>query len=123
MAHFDELQTLWQTQPSPATPAFDPAALAGAFRRFGRRQNIINLAKSALVVWAIDRCYIAYHDRPLMALTSGGLLLFAVVALIAEWRIQRSIARLNFTAPSNDFVRAAIVQLQGQRNPFHTPPF
>src|SRR5882672_2367011 len=103
MAQFDELQTLWQAQPSPATPAFDPAALAGAFRRFSRRQDIINLAKSALVVYAVVRCFTAFRDRPLMLLAFGGLLFFAVVALIAEWRIHRGIARLTFTAPSTDF--------------------
>src|SRR5438105_918328 len=123
MAQFEELQTLWQTQPSAATPPFDPTALSGAFRRFGRRQDIINLAKSALVVWAVVRCYIAFHDRPMMAIACVGLLLFAVVALIAEWRIQRGIARLNFTAPSIDFVRAAIARLHAQRNPYHTPAY
>src|SRR5437868_2045103 len=100
MAQFDELQTLWQTQPAAATQPFDPTALSGAFRRFGRRQDLINLAKFALVIWATDRCFIAFRDRPIMALASGGLLFFAAVALIAEWRIQRGIARLNFTAPS-----------------------
>src|SRR3954467_5027165 len=123
MAQFDELQTLWQTQPSTTTPPFDPAALSGAFRRFGRRQDIINLAKFALVIWATDQCYTAFRNRPLLALASGGLLLFAVVALIAEWRIQRGIARLNFTTPSTDFVRTAIARLHAQRNPYHTPVY
>jgi hypothetical protein len=123
MAQFDELQTLWQTQPSPAIPAFDGAALAGAFRRYGRRQDIINIAKFALVIFAVVRCYTAFHDRLPIALAFGGLLFFAVVAIIAEWRIQRGIARLNFSAPSVDFVRASIARLQAQRNPYHTTAY
>ena len=120
MAQFDELQTLWQTQPSAATPPFDPAPLSGAFRRFGRRQDIINVAKFAIVIWAVVRCFTAFRDRPLTSVALGGILLSAAVALVAEWRIQRGIARLNFTAPSIDFVRAAVARLHAQRNPYHT---
>ena len=123
MARFDELQTLWQTQPSPAMPAFDPAALAGAFRRFGRRQDVINMAKSALLAVVLVHSAVRLRDRPLVLLSTIGILSFCAVALIAEWRIQRRIARLNFSAASVDFVRVTIAHLKAQRNPYHTPAY
>jgi len=120
MAQFEELQTLWQTQPSP--PA-TPAALAGAFRRYGRRQDIINIAKSVMIVGALINTVVRFHNRPPMLLATIGILSICAVALIAEWRIQRRIARLNFSAASIDFVRATIAHLKAQRNPYHTPAY
>ena len=53
--------------------------------------------------------YVVAHDETL--------------ALIAEWRNQRAIARMNFAAPSMDFVRGAIARLYALRNPFNTREF
>src|SRR4051794_35742991 len=107
MAQFDELQTLWQTQSAPPAPPVDPAALAGAFRRYGRKQDTINILKSILVGGAIVQSVVAYRREPLMLGATLVILVCAAIALVAEWRIQRSIAQLNFSAPSVDFVRGA----------------
>lgn len=120
MAPFDELQTLWQSQPAPATPAINPAAIASAFRRYGRRQDIINGAKVVLIAVAFVITINATRNRPASLFASTLILATATLALIAEWRNQRAIARLDFSAPSVDFVRHAIARLQAQRNPFHS---
>jgi hypothetical protein len=123
MAPFDELQALWQSQAAVAARAFDPTALATEFRRFGRRQDIINASKSVLVVFAFVQTVEMFPSRPLAGISLMLILCTATLALIVEWRIQRSIARLNFTAPSLDFVRGSIARLQAQRNPYHTPAY
>jgi hypothetical protein len=120
MAPFDELQVLWQNQPAPAARLFDPADITNAFRKFGRRQDMINIAKSVLIFGALVHAAVVLRDRPLMLLSSTLVLLTAALALAAEWRIQRGIARLDFSAPSLHFVRGAILRLQAQRNPYHT---
>src|SRR6266566_6178855 len=98
MARFDELQTLWQTQPSAATSAFDAATLTGAFRRYGRRQDLINIAKSVLLAAVLVNAAVRLQHRPLMLAATIGILSICAMALIVEWRIQRRIARLNFSA-------------------------
>ena len=123
MAQFDELQVLWQNQPEAGPAHFDAAAAAGAFRRYGRRQDTINIAKSiALTVVTIYSAASMRH-RPLFLFAVSLILFSAVLALIAEWRNQRAIASFDFSAPSVSFVRGAIVRLQKQRNPFHTREF
>jgi hypothetical protein len=122
MAPFDELQTLWQSQ-NPPPPAVNPAALAGAFRRLGRKHDLINIAKALLLAAALVNTVIGVSHRPLVLLTIVGILSFGVIALVVEWRIQRGIARLNFSACSVDFVRDAIARMQAQRNPYHTPAY
>lgn len=120
MAPIEELQLLWQNQVTSMPRAFDARPLSAAFRKYGRRQDIINIAKSVLIVGTLVSSGIAYRHRPLMLLSSTLLLLTAGLAVLAEWRIQRGIARLDFSAASLDFVRESIIHLQSQRNPFHT---
>jgi hypothetical protein len=122
MAPFDELQTLWQSQ--PARPAqVDPAVLAGEFRRYGRRQDIVNTVKAALLAGVLVNVVVTMRHRPLVLFALLSILAAAVLALAAEWRNQRAIGALDLSAPSVDFVRAAIARLQRQRNPFHTREF
>src|SRR4051794_10464028 len=120
MAPFDELQVLWQSQPVKTLPRFDAAAAAGAFRRYGRRQDIINSAKVILLVVAIAQATLFGRNRPVVLFAVSLMLLFGFMALLAEWRQQRAIAAFDFSAPSVAFVRAAIARLQAQRNPLHS---
>jgi hypothetical protein len=120
MARFEELQELWQSQPAPLVSGQEAASLAGAFARYGRRQDLINLAKVAILAWQLvylfDRLW--NHSLALLGalLTDAALVCF----LVYEWRGQRAIARLNFAASSRDFLKSAIARLNAQRDPFHT---
>ena len=105
MAPIEELQLLWQSQATPTVRAFDARSLSVAFRKIGRRQDIINIAKSVLIAGTLVSSGITYRHRPLMLLSTTLLLLTAGLAILAEWRIQRGIARLDFSAASLDFVR------------------
>jgi hypothetical protein len=122
MAPFDELQVLWQNQPEGAA-RFDAAAAAGAFRNYGRRQDIINIAKSIALAVVTVYSVGSMRHRPLFLFAISLILFSAVLALITEWRNQRAIASFDFSAPSVAFVRGAIARLQQQRNPFHTREF
>jgi hypothetical protein len=119
MAPFDELQALWQSQNPPVAPA----AVAGAFRRYGRRRDLINIFKVVLIGFVLVRAILHLKQDPLEMAAILLILATAVIAIAAEWRIQRRIARLDFSAPSIDFVRGAIAHLQSQRNPYHTPAY
>jgi hypothetical protein len=120
MAPFEELQALWQSQPAQMLARFDAAAAANAFRRYGRRQDIINTAKTVLLAAAIVDALVFSRHRPVVLFAVCLMLLCGFVALVAEWRTQRAIAAFDFSAPSVAFVRAAIARLQAQRNPLHT---
>ncbi len=123
MAPFDELQALWQSQsPRPAARP-DPALLAGEFRRYGRRQDIINTFKAVLIAGVLVQAVVTMRHRPALLFALTLMLCCGVLALVAEWRNQRAIARLEFSAPSVEFVRAAIARLHAQRNPLHTREF
>jgi hypothetical protein len=147
MANFDELQTLWQSQaslplrlPASALPGgvrqarqhldtFDvwveiqPSTLSGALRRLGRKQDIINIVKALLIVFAFVNTLVNAAGRPVVFMVSMAILFVAAVGVFIEWRIQRGIARLDFSACSVDFVRNAIARMQAQRNPYHTPAY
>ena len=120
MAPFDELQVLWQSQPVQTPPRFDAAAAANAFRRYGRRQDIINTAKVILLLGAIVDGIVFGRHRPVVLFAISLMLLCGFLALLMEWRNQRAIASFDFSAPSVAFVRAAIARLRAQRNPLHT---
>src|SRR5262245_26586444 len=119
MAPFDELQTLWQSQNPPVAPA----AVAGAFRRYGRRRDLINIAKVLMIAFVIVRILLRLRQEPLEMAAILLVLATAAIATAAEWRIQRRIARLDFSTPSIDFVRGTIAHLKAQRNPYHTPAY
>jgi hypothetical protein len=123
MAPFEELQVLWQSQPEASARHFDAAAAAGAFRRYGRRQDAINIAKSIALVGVTVYSVTSMRHRPMFLFATTLILFSAVLALIAEWRNQRAIASFDFSAPSIAFARGAIARLQKQRNPFHTREF
>jgi hypothetical protein len=120
MVQFEELQALWQGQPPVAARAVDAAALAGAFRRYGRRQDIINTAKSVLLTAVLVQSVVFLRHRPMMMFGITLILFCGVLALIAEWRNQRAIARVDFSAPSVEFVRRTAARVAAQRNPFLT---
>jgi len=123
MAPFEELQTLWQSQNAPAMSRFDAAAAANAFRRYGRRQDLINTGKSVLLALAFVQAVVTYGRHPLMTFVTALMVCAGVLALVTEWRTQRAIANFNFAAPSVAFVRSTLTKLQRQRNPLHTREF
>lgn len=123
MAPFDELQVLWQSQSTPLPPRFDAAAVTNEFRRYGRRQDIINIFKSILLAGALIQVLSVARHRPLFLFAFSVILFSGVLALIAEWRNQRAIASFDFTAPSIPFVRDTLARLHQQRNPLRTREF
>lgn len=123
MAAFEELQSLWQSQDGRAAPRFDAAAAASAFRRYGRRQDIINTVKAVLLSAAMVQVVLVGRHRPLFLFAFSMIVFSGVLALITEWRNQRAIAAFDFSAPSVAFVRGTIARLRQQRNPFHTREF
>jgi hypothetical protein len=123
MAQFEQLQQLWQRQPRRAVPPTDAVALSRAFRRYGRRHDLINVGKVILIAGQLIFLLAQLRHRPL-ALFGGCLADFSgILFMIADWRTQRAIARLNFAAPSVEFLRSAIARLQAQRNPFRRREF
>jgi len=123
MAPFEELQYLWQSQTALTPPRADGAALAEAFRRYGRRQDIFNIVRVALLAAVFANAVVSTWRRPLVLFAVTLVVLCGALALIAQWRKQRAIARLEFSAASVEFVRDAIARLNAQRNPFHTREF
>ena len=123
MAEFEELQQLWQQQPPRALPARDASALRSAFRRYGRRNDLINIGKVLVLAFQLVFLVTQLRHRP-MALFGACLADFsAVLFMLSDWRKQRAIARLNFADSSVDFVRTAIARLHEQRNPFRVREF
>ena len=123
MAQFEELQQLWQRQAQSAMPPHDAAELSHAFRRYGRRHDLINVGKVILVAGQLIFLVAQLRHRPL-ALFGGCLADFSgILFMIADWRTQRAIARLNFAAPPVKFLRSAIARLQATRNPFRRREF
>jgi hypothetical protein len=123
MAQFEELQQLWQQQPERAIALLDAAALSSAFRRYGRRHDLINVGKVILIACQLIFLVAQLRHRPL-ALFGACLADFsAILFLVSDWRTQRAIARLNFAEPSVGFLRTAIARLNAQRNPFRTREF
>src|ERR1017187_27051 len=65
MARFEELQQLWQRQPRRDTPSNDAAELTNAFRRYGRRHDLIYLGKVALLACQLIFLVTLLRHRPL----------------------------------------------------------
>lgn len=123
MAQFEELQHLWQQQPQRTMPPGDAAALSSAFRRYGRRNDLIYLGKAIVIASLLILLVSLLRHRPL-AMFGACLAVFSgVLFLISDWRTQRAIARLNFASPSVEFLRSAIARLEAQRDPFHSREF
>jgi putative flippase GtrA len=124
MAEFKELQQLWQRQqPQCPTPLGEAAALKNAFRRYGRRNDLIYLGKAIVIASLLIFLLSLLRHRPLAAFGASLAVFSGVVFLISDWRTQRAIARLNFASPSVEFLRSAIARLEAQRDPFHTREF
>jgi hypothetical protein len=123
MAQFEELQQLWQRHAQSAMPPHDAAELSHAFRRYGRRHDLIYIVKTALIACQFIFLVTLLHDRPLALFWACVTDLSGVFFLVSDWRTQRAIARLNFAAPSMEFVRTAIARLQAQRDLFRTREF
>jgi hypothetical protein len=117
MAPFEELQELWQRQDAPPVPARDLALLSSSLRSYGRRQTYINAAKAlivtAVLAWSVSRVGVTWRTA-----AGFGLIGVAALAILArDWRGQRIIAQLDFSAPSLAFVRDAIARIDEQRRP------
>ena len=122
MAQFEELQQLWQRQQLFLTLQREAAALSDAFRRYGWRHDLIYLGKLIVVAGQLILLLSLLH-HPLAVFGACLADFSAILFLISDWRAQRAIARLNFAAPSVEFLRSAIARLQAQRNPLQTREF
>ena len=123
MAEFEALQQLWQRHPQSAMAPHDAAALSNAFRHYGRRHDLIYLGKAIVIGCLLILLLSLLRQRALAAFGACLVVLSGILFLISDWRAQRAIARLNFAAPSVEFLRSAIARLHAQRNPFRTREF
>jgi hypothetical protein len=123
MVHFEDLQALWQQQPARAVPAPAAAELTAAFRRYGRRHDLINGAKLVMVACSMAVLVGQLRHRPLTLFGACLAVFSALLFLVHDWRMQRGIARLNFADPSTEFLRNALARLNAQRNPFRNREF
>jgi hypothetical protein len=123
MVQFEDLQSLWQKQPARPGGPTQAIELTSAFRRYGRRNDVINCAKAIVIAGCVIFFVNQLRHRPL-ALFGACLTVFAALLFfISDWRKQRAIANLNFTSPSTDFLRTALARLEAQRDPFRTREF
>src|SRR5579863_8732429 len=119
MVEFEELRQLWQKQAAPDHAlALDGRAMSVVLRKFHRRQTAINCLRAAALVFLLIFAPIRTHMalRPVLGilLMEIGLTLY----LIADWRNQIGIARLDFTKPSVGFVESSLERLYDMRYPF-----
>jgi hypothetical protein len=117
MAHFEELQELWQNQASPFVRPMDVRGVAEQLRRFGRNQMWINGIKLTLLVSLNFRLMSQAHWALLPV--AGTILMFIglLLYLVLDWRNQIGLSRLDFSAPSVEFVHRTRERLQHQLNP------
>jgi len=117
MVPFEELQELWQNQPAPLLSPLDVRGVPEQLRRFGRNQTWINSLKLVLISYMSIRLVAKLHWAPLAI--SGGVLLFGglLLYLVLDWRNQIGLSRMDFSAPSVEFVNRAHQRLQQQLNP------
>jgi hypothetical protein len=123
MARFEELQQLWQHQPERGLSRRAAADLTSAFRRYGRRNDWISVAKIAVIAIQLYFLVSVFRHRPIMLFGVCVIDFSALYFMLCDWRNQRAIARLDFTTPSVDFVRGAIARLAALRAPFHGRDF
>ncbi len=117
MDDFDSMRNLWRNQPLPA------ADLTAAFRRYGRRSNLLNGAKIAILACQLFLLVSLLRHNPLAVFGACLAVFGGVFFLVHDWSLQRAIARLNFAEPSTAFLRHAIARIEGQRNPLRTREF
>jgi hypothetical protein len=120
MVRFEELQELWQNQSEPERPAVaaESRGIAAALRRFRRRQYIINSFKLTAVV-CMTWFLLARPGVSVLTVLGLGLFLAGMIsAMLADWRIQSAIARLDFTRPSLGFIDGTLEGLRDPNAPF-----
>ncbi len=117
MVRFEELQQLWQNQAASAPAAFDARGLSKELRAFGRNQAWINSLKVAILAFAFVRIVTRLHWN--LYSIAGVVLVYTgtVTYLVLDWRNQIGISRIDFSAPSMEFVRRAHERLRHQLNP------
>ncbi|HUA58372.1 MAG TPA: hypothetical protein VML19_06435 [Verrucomicrobiae bacterium] len=116
MTRFEELQQIWQNQPQPREAAveLEIRGAMDALRRFGRRQYWINGFKLACMVFQAWYCLSKFGVT--LGMVAGEAIFLAGLGnlLLADWRNQMDIARLDFSSPSFSFIEEALERL---RNP------
>ena len=123
MARFEELQQLWQHQPEHGFSRRASAELTQAFRRYGRRNDWINVVKCAIFAFQLCLLVSVFRHRPLILFGVCVMDFSALYFMLCDWRNQRAIARMDFATPSVEFVRSAIARLAALRSPFHGREF
>ena len=123
MANFEELQQIWQQQRGAGFTRLDAASLTGAFRRYGRRNDVINVCKVLVIATQLYFIVTVFRHRPITLFGACLVDFSALFFMLCDWRNQRAIAQLNFASPSTAFVRRAIERLKQQRDPFRTRDF
>ena len=123
MAHFEDLQTLWQQHSVRTLAAPQAAEFTAAFRRYGRRQDLINLTKLLFISVQMALITGALRHRPRMLFGACLAVFCSLLFLFRDWRDQRAVARLNFAEPSTEFLHDAIARLNAQRDPFRKREF
>lgn len=113
MVRFEELQQLWQNQPQSQPPVeTESRGMAGALRRFRRRQYVINAIKLVIIAWMTWFVLSRTGVSVLTVLGLGFGLAGMMNAMAADWQIQSAIARLDFTRPSAGFIEATLERLR-----------
>lgn len=123
MDDFDSMQNLWRNQPPPSGPPRQAADLTTAFRRYGRRSNLVNGAKIAILTVQLFLLVSLLRHNPLAVFGASLAVFGGVFFLVHDWSLQRAVARLNFAEPSTAFLRHAIARIEGQRNPLQSREF
>lgn len=114
---FEELQELWQSQRQPAVAAVDSRGMTDALSRFGRRQNLINTLKAAVVVWQVWSCLSRLGVSVLTVAGEAAFLVGVASVLMSDWRHQLGIVHLDFARPSAGFVDTVLARLRDPNAP------
>lgn len=114
MEQLEELQTLWRKQ----------RLLIGEMARYQDKQLRITVAKTiAVAVLLIPFCWILaqYLRSPLVVCGILWIVASVVAFLIAYWKRQFRVSSLDFSAPSREFIAAAVARLKEQHRLFGIP--
>jgi hypothetical protein len=117
MQGFEELQAIWQSQPSPAH-AVQLDALRDSLHDYGGRMKRIYAVKFAAIAILSSAVLLFGRLSPTLLAAVVAVISVAVIMLALDWRKQRAIARVDFTTVPVAFVRDTINRLREQREPF-----
>lgn len=116
MEQFDALQALWKRHGSRDASGLLAGALAARLKRYGRYELSIGMLKIGLVSAAVvPAVWWLLRARPASPVMTAGVLWSAAAIgalVILQWREQRALARLDYAAPSAEFINAAIDTLE-----------